>query len=106
MSTPSLYEMLTFSFSGELPLEQISERDQLILSVMDNMQRIINCRAGTLAHLPDYGLPDLSLIHQGMAAGIHGLMRQIEETLLRYEPRLSQIQVELLPSPVRGILIT
>lgn len=99
MSTPSLYEMLTFSFSGELPLEQISERDQLILSVMDNMQRIINCRAGTLAHLPDYGLPDLSLIHQGMAAGIHGLMRQIEETLLRYEPRLSQIQVELLPAP-------
>lgn len=99
MSTPSLYEMLTFSFSGELPLEQISERDQLILSVMDNMQRIINCRAGTLAHLPDYGLPDLSLIHQGMAAGIHGLMRQIEETLLRYEPRLSQIQVELLPQP-------
>lgn len=95
MSTPSLYEMLTFSFSGELPLEQVSERDQLILSVMDNMQRIINCRAGTLAHLPDYGLPDLSLIHQGMAAGIHGLMRQIEETLLRYEPRLSQIQVEL-----------
>ena len=47
MSTPSLYEMLTFSFSGELPLEQVSERDQLILSVMDNMQRIINCRAGS-----------------------------------------------------------
>lgn len=45
MSTPSLYEMLTFSFSGELPLEQVRERDQLILSVMDNMQRIINCRA-------------------------------------------------------------
>lgn len=99
MATPSLYEMLTFSFSGELPLEQVSERDQLILSVMDNMQRIINCRAGTLAHLPDYGLPDLSLIHQGMAAGIHSLMRQIEETLLRYEPRLNQIQVELLPQP-------
>lgn len=104
MSTPSLYEMLTFSFSGELPLEQVSERDQLILSVMDNMQRIINCRAGTLAHLPDYGLPDLSLIHQGMVAGIHGLMRQIEETLLRYEPRLSQIQVELLPQPRPGYL--
>ena len=104
MATPSLYEMLTFSFSGELPLEQVSERDQLILSVMDNMQRIINCRAGTLAHLPDYGLPDLSLIHQGMAAGIHSLMRQIEETLLRYEPRLNQIQVELLPQPRPGHL--
>ncbi len=60
--------------------------------------------SGTLAHLPDYGLPDLSLIHQGMVAGIHGLMRQIEETLLRYEPRLSQIQVELLPQPRPGYL--
>ncbi len=86
MAASSLFEMLTFSFSGELPLEQVSERDQLILSVMDNMQRIINCRAGTLAHLPDYGLPDLSMIHQGMTACIHGLIHQIEETLLRYEP--------------------
>jgi type VI secretion system protein len=60
MPTPSLYEMLMSGFSGELPLEQVGERDQLILSVMDNMQRIINCRAGTLAHLPDYGLPDLA----------------------------------------------
>ncbi len=33
-------------------------------------------------------------------------MRQIEETLLRYEPRLSQIQWSYSPSPVRGILIT
>lgn len=100
MSTPSLYEMLTFSFSGELPLEQVSERDQLILSVMDNMQRIINCRAGTLAHLPDYGLPDLSLIHQGMAVVVHGLMRQIERNAAAsYEPRLSQIQEFPQPCP-------
>lgn len=99
MPTPSLYEMLMSGFSGELPLEQVGERDQLILSVMDNMQRIINCRAGTLAHLPDYGLPDLSVIHQGMTAGIHGLIHQIEETLRRYEPRLSQLRVELLPQP-------
>lgn len=70
MSTPSLYEMLTFSFSGELPLEQVRERDQLILSVMDNMQLITTAGQARLAHLPDYGLPDLSLIHQGMAAGI------------------------------------
>ena len=107
MPTPSLYEMLMSGFSGELPLEQVGERDQLILSVMDNMQRIINCRAGTLAHLPDYGLPDLSVIsviHQGMTTGIHGLIHQIEETLRRYEPRLSQLRVELLPQPRPGHL--
>lgn len=38
------------------------------------------------------------------ALNTHGLMRQIEETLLRYEPRLSQIQVELLPQPRPGHL--
>lgn len=104
METPSLYEMLTFSFSGDLPLEQVSDRDRRILSVMDNMQRILNCRAGTLAHLPDYGLPDLSVIHQGMAAGSHSLIRQTEATLLRYEPRLSQLRVELMPQPRPGQL--
>ncbi|WP_176364640.1 GPW/gp25 family protein, partial [Escherichia coli] len=53
---------------------------------------------------PDYCMPDLSLIHQRSAAGIHGLKRQIEETLLRYEPRLSQKQVELLPQTRPGHL--
>ncbi|EBU3661755.1 hypothetical protein CU835_05615 [Salmonella enterica] len=39
-----------------------------------------------------------------VTTGIHGLMRQIEETLLRYEPRLSQLRVELLPQPRPGHL--
>lgn len=55
-TTPSLYEMLTGNFTGGLELAQVCETNQVILSVLDNMQRILNCRAGTLAHLPDYGL--------------------------------------------------
>ena len=39
-----------------------------------------------------------------MTAGIHGLIHQIEETLRRYEPRLSQLRVELLPQPHPGHL--
>jgi len=50
--------MLYGNFVGDLDLQQVSEENQVILSVLDNMQRILNCRAGTLAHLPDYGLPD------------------------------------------------
>lgn len=59
-NTPSLYEMLSGNFSGGLNLNQVSEQNQVILSVLDNMQRVLNCRAGTLAHLPDYGLPDMT----------------------------------------------
>ena len=60
--TPSLYELLLQNFAGELDLHQVAEEDQLTLSVLDNLQRILNSLAGTLSHLPDYGLPDMSLI--------------------------------------------
>lgn len=92
-NTPSLYEMLSGNFSGGLSLSQVSEQNQVILSVLDNMQRILNCRAGTLAHLPDYGLPDMTKILQGMPGTANQLITILSAVLLKYEPRLSRINV-------------
>ena len=92
-NTPSLYEMLSGNFSGGLSLNQVSEQNQVILSVLDNMQRILNCRAGTLAHLPEYGLPDMTKILQGMPGTAHQLITTLSAVLLKYEPRLSRINV-------------
>lgn len=92
-NTQSLYEMLSGNFSGGLSLNQVSEQNQVILSVLDNMQRILNCRAGTLAHLPDYGLPDMTKILQGMPGTAHQLITTLSAVLLKYEPRLSRINV-------------
>ena len=92
-NAPSLYEMLSGNFSGGLSLNQVSEQNQVILSVLDNMQRILNCRAGTLAHLPDYGLPDMTKILQGMPGTAHQLITTLSALLLKYEPRLSRINV-------------
>ncbi|MEX6051577.1 type VI secretion system baseplate subunit TssE [Enterobacter hormaechei] len=92
-NTPSLYEMLSGNFSGGLSLNQVSEQNQVILSVLDNMQRVLNCRAGTLAHLPDYGLPDMTKILQGMPGTAHQLITTLSAVLLKYEPRLSRINV-------------
>lgn len=92
-NTPSLYEMLSGNFSGGLSLNQVSEQNQVILSVLDNMQRVLNCRAGTLAHLPDYGLPDMTKILQGMPGTAHQLITTLSVVLLKYEPRLSRINV-------------
>lgn len=94
--TPSLYETLFSNFSGDLDLNQVNEKNQVILSVLDNMQRILNCRAGTLAHLPDYGLPDMTRILQGMPGTAHQLMSTFSDVLLKYEPRLKSIKVILL----------
>ncbi|VEB98074.1 type VI secretion system lysozyme-like protein [Cedecea lapagei] len=103
-NSPSLCEMLYGNFVGDLDLQHISEENQVILSVLDNMQRILNCRAGTLAHLPDYGLPDMTKILQGMPGTAHQLMRTLSEVLLKYEPRLKRIEVVLLDQTQPGEL--
>lgn len=101
---PSLYETLFGNFTGGLDLHQVSEQNQTVLSVLDNMQRILNCRAGTLAHLPDYGLPDMTMIIQGLPGTAHQLMTTLSSVLLEYEPRLKSIDVVMLEQSVPGEL--
>ncbi|MNG72393.1 Lysozyme [compost metagenome] len=101
---PSLYEMLVGNFTGGLNLHQLSEENQVILSVLDNMQRILNCRAGTLAHLPDFGLPDMAKILQGMPGTAHQLMGALSSVLLKYEPRLKKVDVVILAQTQPGEL--
>ena len=104
MPQPSVYEMLLGNFTGGLDLHHVSEENQVISSVLDNMQRILNCRAGTLSHLPDYGLPDMSKILQGMPGSAHALLTTLSATLLKYEPRLKSLNVVLLPQSEPGHL--
>lgn len=101
---PSLYEALYNNFTGGLDLHQVSEQNQTILSVLDNMQRILNCRAGTLTHLPDYGLPDMTSIIHGLPGTGHDLMDTFSGVLLKYEPRLKQITVVLQEQTTPGEL--
>lgn len=103
-NTPSLYEMLTGNFNGGLSLHHLSEENQAILSVLDNMQRILNCRAGTLTHLPDLGLPDMTKILEGMPGTAHELTGTLSAVLLKYEPRLKKIAVVLLEQKIPGEL--
>lgn len=104
MPRPSLYDTLYGNFTGDLDLDQVNESNQVILSVLDNMQRILNCRTGTLAHLPDYGLPDMTKILQGMPGTAHQLMTTFSEVLLKYEPRLKAITVVLQDQEIPGEL--
>ena len=102
--SPSLYEILTVNFTGDLPLELANEEDQVILSVLDNIQRILNSRAGAISHLPDFGLPDMTKILQGMPGTAHELIDTLSGVLLKYEPRLQTLNVTLLEQEVPGEL--
>lgn len=101
---PSLYETLLQNFNGDLDLYQVSEEDQHTLSVLDNLQRILNSRAGALAHLPDYGLPDMGQILQGLPGSAHQLMGIMQNTLIKYEPRLATVNIELCEQTLPGHL--
>lgn len=104
MPQPSLYEMLTGNFTGGLDLHNVSEENQVILSVLDNMQRILNARQGALNHIPDYGLPDMTKILQGMPGTAHELMGTLSAVLLKYEPRLKSITVVMMDQEIPGEL--
>lgn len=104
MPQPSLYEMLAGNFTGGLDLHNVSEENQVILSVLDNMQRILNARQGALSHLPDYGLPDMTKIVQGMPGTAHELMGTLSAVLLKYEPRLKSITVVMMDQEIPGEL--
>ncbi len=94
---PSLYDML-MGHVGDAPLDDYDDKTLEILSVMENLRRILNTRAGSLKHLPDFGLPDLTTIYRNLPASAHGLKKQMEATLLIYEPRISGIEIDVLPT--------
>ncbi|MGF7136511.1 type VI secretion system protein [Paraburkholderia sp. EB58] len=102
---PSLYDMLLGHIGGE-PLDAYDDNTLEIMSVQQNIRRILNTRAGALKHLPDYGLPDLTNIYKALPASAHLLKQQMETTLLAYEPRIRAIDVDYIDNAGPGVLVS
>jgi type VI secretion system protein len=97
---PGLFERITGHFADGSRTSDFSPEDQTFFSVRDNIERILNSRRRSLAHLPDYGLDDLSEIYRHLPSSTHRLRHAIEATLLKYEPRLKAVGIEVhTPEP-------
>jgi type VI secretion system protein len=106
MSTgPSLYDMLLGHIDGE-PLEAHDDKTLEILSVQANIRRIVNTRAGSLKHVPDFGLPDLTDVYRNLPASVHDLRAQMQATLLKFEPRIRSVDVEIDERPDPGLMVS
>lgn len=92
---PGLFEKVTGHFANGAPTDDFDAATQTFLSVQDNIQRILNSRRNGLLHLPDYGLDDLTEIYRDLPASTLRLKRVMEHTLLKYEPRLKAIDIEI-----------
>lgn len=101
---PGLFERITGHFADGSTVSDFTPENQTFLSVRDNIERILNSRRRSLAHLPDYGLDDLSEIYRHLPSSTHKLRNAIESTLLKYEPRLKAVEIQV-HAPEPGMMI-
>jgi type VI secretion system protein len=102
---PGLFEKVTGHFASGAAVDDFDAATQTFLSVQDNIQRILNSRCNGLLHLPDYGLDDLTEVYRNLPASTLRLKRVMEQTLLKYEPRLKAIDIDIAPAEP-GILLS
>ena len=67
-------------------------------AVKEHLILLLNTRRGSVRHLPDYGLPDLSEIYKTYPDSLISLGHAIRETVMKYEPRIANIRVDLVSS--------
>jgi type VI secretion system protein len=89
----ALFENLTGHFLDGTPIDGVPLKNRWITSIMDHLNRLFNTREGSLPHLKDYGLPDISEIYRKMPHGIEELQKAIKRTVEKYEPRLRKVKV-------------
>lgn len=89
-----LYDVLRGRYYNGLKVNDVPTRTQRLQSVMSNLNRMFNTRQGSIEHLPDYGLPDVSAIYHDTPFAVDGLRQAVKEIVGKYEPRLKKIYVE------------
>jgi hypothetical protein len=52
-----------------------------------------NASGSSVKYIPDYGLPDLSIIYRHLPSSLSLLQKYITFTLLKYEPRVQALQI-------------
>jgi type VI secretion system protein len=82
----------------EAPLKRTREDPkQIIDSVLGHLQRILNTRQGSVPIAEDFGLPDLTELHQDYPDSLIWFERAIRQTIQKYEPRLKAVRVKFVP---------
>ncbi len=67
---------------------------QVAASVARHLTRMLNVRQGSVAILPDYGMPDFNDMAAQFPDGLNAVRRAIRDSIERYEPRLRRVSVK------------
>lgn len=88
MSLKAFMPPQEFSFFCKEELDE-----EIYLNIQQHLQLLFNARQGSLLHLPDYGLPDLSEVYQSLPYSINNLIYSVANTIEKYEPRVTKVSV-------------
>lgn len=80
--------------------------EDLAVSIQAHLTQLLNTRRGMTPHLHHYGLPDIHTIYYSLPGSLEKLAGEIRETILRYEPRLRKVKVELVSSAQDNFRVT
>ena len=102
----ALLDILTKHYADGTPVDHVAPEDQIYHSIQSHLSRLLNARRGSLQHMPDYGLPDVSEIYSSLPYSIQYLARETRRTIETYEPRLYNVKVTSLPIEERESIVT
>jgi type VI secretion system protein len=76
------------------PQRRITEEPaQMIRSIQQHLQRILNTRQGSAPIAEDFGVPDFTNFTSAFPDSQRGMERMLRQTIQKYEPRLKGIRV-------------
>ena len=103
MKNLSLYNILVGQFISEVinpdeigpqQFEHLTEDQKLSLSIIENLRMILTTRRGSILHLPDFGISDILQIYLASDNPVESLKQEIKDVILKYEPRISEVQIQ------------
>jgi len=94
----SLFEKLADQYADGTPVSAVPQAYRRAKSISDHLWRMFNTRQGSIPHLADYGLPDISEIYRRLPASLKELETTILNLTTKYEPRLERVRIRPLPT--------
>ncbi len=80
------------------PNRRVSEDPkQMIHSVQDHLQRILNTSQGNVPIADDFGVPDFTNFTSAFPDSQRGFERSLRQTIQKFEPRLQGVRVGFHP---------
>lgn len=62
--------------------------------MVDHIQHLMETRKGSLAHIPDMGMPDIGDLYRRLPGSTAEIQSELETLIRKFEPRLTSVRVQ------------